>query len=86
MGHIAETVTAAIMDAMAKKKKRKPAVYQNPRVVFHVPADLLHAVDARAREFGRTRTSELVMVLRQAYEQMGQLPPTRTGKSSPAES
>lgn len=60
------------MPTMAKKKpKRKPPVYVHPRVVFHCPKGLLAAIDKRAEENGRTRTSELVMVLRQLYQDMG---------------
>ena len=63
------------MLAMAKKPpKRNPPIYQHPRVVFHCPQDILDAVDRRAEENGRTRTSELVMVLRQFYRDQGLLP------------
>lgn len=61
---------------MAKKKpKRKPANYQHPRIVFHCPEDLLAVIDRRAEDNGRTRTSEMVMVLRDAYRQLGLYPP-----------
>jgi hypothetical protein len=70
------------MPVMAKKKpKRNPPAYQHPRVVFHLPQELLDIVDARAEENGRTRTSELVMALRQAYQQLGLWPP-RPDKSA----
>jgi hypothetical protein len=69
------------MSAMAKKKPggHTPPSYQHPRVVFHLPQEILDAVDRRAEEYGRTRTSELVMVLRQAYRDMGLLPPKPEG-------
>jgi hypothetical protein len=58
------------MPFMARKKpKRNPPVYQHPRVVFHCPDDLLAAIDQRADDNGRTRTSELVMALRHFYQQ-----------------
>jgi hypothetical protein len=71
-----------MFDTMPKKKKggHVPPSYQHPRVVFHLPQEILAAVDARADEYGRTRTSELVMVLRQAYREMGLLPPKQEGK------
>lgn len=70
------------MPVMSKKKpKRPPPAYQHPRVVFHCPADLLAVVDKRAEDNGRTRTSELVMALRLAYQQLGLWPPGPT--SSP---
>lgn len=62
------------MHLMAKKPKRTPPTYQHPRVVFHCPEDILAAVDQRAEENGRTRTSELVMALRQFYRDQGLLP------------
>jgi hypothetical protein len=64
------------MPVMAKKKpRRNPPAYQHPRVVFHIPQELLDIIDSRAEENGRTRTSELVMALRLAYEQLGLWPP-----------
>jgi hypothetical protein len=63
------------MPSMAKKKQgRKPPEYQHPRVVFHCPAELLAVIDARAEENGRTRTSEMVMVLKDAYQRLGLWP------------
>lgn len=58
---------------MPEEKKRAPGQYQHPRVVFHCPQDILDVIDRRAEENGRTRTSELVMVLRAAYRELGLL-------------
>jgi hypothetical protein len=70
------TLGERTMPVMAKKKsKRNPPNYQHPRVVFHCPEALLSVIDQRAEENGRTRTSELVMVLREAYREMGLYPP-----------
>jgi hypothetical protein len=48
--------------------------------VFHCPREILEAVDRRAVENGRTRTSELVMVLRQFYREQGLLDPLEGSK------
>jgi hypothetical protein len=64
------------MPGMAgKKPKRKPPNYRHPRVVFHVPAELLAVIDESAREVSRTRTAELVRRLTEAYVAVGRWPP-----------
>ncbi len=77
------TEEGSTMPLMAKKKPtRKTPVYQHPRVVFHCPTELLAIVDQRAEENGRTRTSELVMALRLAYQQLGLWPPASSADTS----
>jgi hypothetical protein len=64
------------MPGMAgKKPKRQPPNYQHPRVVFHVPAELLAVIDTRAGEARRTRTAELIRQLMKAYAADGDWPP-----------
>jgi hypothetical protein len=63
---------------MARKKlpKRKPPNYQHPRVVFHLPQELLDVVDAAAAGIGRTRTAEIIWRLQEAYVAAGLWPPS----------
>jgi hypothetical protein len=72
------------MPRMAKKKgKPVDATYQDrhtsPRVVFHLPAELLAVVDGEAEENDRTRTAELIRALKGYYQSRGKWPPPKEG-------
>jgi hypothetical protein len=64
------------MPGMAgKKPKRKPPNYRHPRVVTHIPADLLAVIDSLAAEGDRTRTAEVIRQLTRALTAIGRWPP-----------
>jgi hypothetical protein len=46
-----------------------------PRVVFHLPPELLAVIDAQRREGDRTRTAEIVRALKAYYHSQGCWPP-----------
>jgi metal-responsive CopG/Arc/MetJ family transcriptional regulator len=54
-------------DTGRRTRNRKPYVHPRPRMVVHLPADLLRAIDVQAREQGRTRTSEVIRALTRLY-------------------
>jgi hypothetical protein len=56
-----------------------PSQCQHPRLAFHLPADFLAFIDSVAEELGRTRTTEVVRRLKEAYQAAGLWPP----KASP---
>jgi hypothetical protein len=66
------------MRPMSKKKKPVDATYQDrhtsPRVVFHLPAELLAVIDRQADEADRTRTAEIIRALKNYYQAQGLWP------------
>jgi hypothetical protein len=62
------------------KKKGKPVqpTYQDrhtsPRVVFHLPDDLLALIDQQAAAADRTRTAEIIRAIRSYYQAQGLWP------------
>jgi hypothetical protein len=61
-------------------KKRKPPKYRHPRVALHIPRDLLDVIEASAQQIGRTRTTEVVRRLKEAYQAAGLWPSSPGGK------
>lgn len=49
--------------------------HTSPRVVFHLPRELLAALDQFARENGRTRTAQIIRALEDYYRGQGKWPP-----------
>jgi hypothetical protein len=71
------------------KKKPKPVNttqertqdrHTNPRVVFHLPQWLLDVLDDEANENDRTRTAELIRILKGHFRNIGKLPNEGGGK------
>lgn len=65
---------------MAKKRKKPvnattPDRHTTPRVVFHLPEELLAVIDGEAEQHDRTRTAELVRALKGYYQARGLWPP-----------
>jgi metal-responsive CopG/Arc/MetJ family transcriptional regulator len=58
------------MCSMTEPTEPEPHRPRRTRIVFHVPTALAERIDQRAREHGRTRTSELVRALTWAYQQL----------------
>jgi hypothetical protein len=62
---------------MAKKKGRKKVTTTHeerrthPRVVFHLPEELLKAVDREAEANDRTRTAQLIRIIREWAARQG---------------
>lgn len=65
---------------MAKRKKPVNATptdrHTTPRVVFHLPEDLLGIIDREADANDRTRTAEIVRALKSHYQGRDLWPPT----------
>jgi hypothetical protein len=63
---------------MAKRKKKVEAMYQDrhtsPRVVFHLPEELLALIDRQAEANDRTRTGEILRALKSYYQAQGLWP------------
>jgi hypothetical protein len=71
------------------RKKRKPvqSTYEDrhttPRVVFHLPGDLLTLIDQQAAAADRTRTAEIIRAIRSYYQAQGLWPlPQQKGGAS----
>ena len=65
---------------MAKKKPVMPATHDEQvaapvRIVFLAPPDIAAIVDAEADENSRTRTAEILRLLREALKARGKWPP-----------
>lgn len=64
---------------MAKKKKTVQTTQQDrhttPRVVFHLPPELLAIIDAQADVNERSRTGEILRILKAHYRTLGLWPP-----------
>jgi hypothetical protein len=72
---------------MAKKKRDKAVPrteapeptyedrHTSPRVVFHLPDELLAVIDREAEENDRTRTGEILRALKAYYRDKGLWPP-----------
>ena len=67
------------MPRMAKKKKQPvnttPDRHTTPRVVFHLPGELLQVIDGQAEANDRTRTAEIIRALKSHYTKQGLWPP-----------
>jgi hypothetical protein len=79
MKRLASEVKGRTMATMSKKK-RKPPNYRHPRVALHIPQDLLDVIEASAQQIGRTRTTEVVRRLKEAYQAAGLWPSSSGGK------
>lgn len=68
------------MRRMAKKKRKPVNATQDrhttPRVVFHLPPELLAVVDGEAETNDRTRTAEILRALKGYYRAQGKWPPS----------
>ena len=64
---------------MAKKRKKDvndtTDRHTTPRVVFHLPEELLAVIDGQADANDRTRTAEILRALKGYYKGMGLWPP-----------
>lgn len=64
---------------MAKKKPGRVNTtadrHTTPRVVFHLPSDLLSIIDGEADSNDRTRTAEIIRALKAYYMDKGLWPP-----------
>jgi hypothetical protein len=66
----------------------RPCHYQKPKLPrgtssflrFIIPQDLLDVIEASAQQIGRTRTTEVVRRLKEAYQAAGLWPPSSGGK------
>jgi hypothetical protein len=64
---------------MAKKRKQDvndtTDRHTTPRVVFHLPEELLAVIDGQADANDRTRTAEILRALKGYYKGIGLWPP-----------
>lgn len=65
---------------MAKKNKKVNAPppadrHTTPRAVFHLPPELLAIIDAQAEMNERSRTGEILRILKAHYRDLGLWPP-----------
>lgn len=84
------------MSVMAPKKKKKPGPaadpnskrskgvnrYIHPRVVSHIPAEILALIEQDAAEGDRTRTAQMVRIFREYYRDKGRLSPSSEASGS----
>jgi hypothetical protein len=49
--------------------------HMTPRVVFHLPEELLAVIDGQADANDRTRTAEILRAIKSYYKGMGLWPP-----------